>query len=296
MSTTVQDALSIVSNTVEAFTYTPRLLAVDARLQDVEAQQIEMMRDWSLEEKVNFYSFKPASDEALTSMARNSEPYRVLNGPFRDRAYVTPPNVGPIMQHRWLHTDMTYGDWKALYLTEVLPYPSLIQLALRVNRDLRKDKSIGFEKAGVSTRFMNRQFALNVLCNRTYKQSNDGFQREFFALQEGSKSDPTLRRAIGDEDSKKHLDLVAASAAYQVKPNSFVCRTLNSGLLADQKANIRSQRLYEFMTGVPVFYLLHSDLDAGIFNPISLADIASRCGLTDFYEAIREPKPVVVAA
>jgi len=269
----------------EIFTFKPKPLALNPRLRALEEHQIVLMADWTLEEKMSFYAFRPAAETKLTSMAQRSSTYKNLNAPFRTRGYVVPALVGPIMEHRWLHEEMHYEEWKALYLTEVLPYPSLIQLALRVNKDLRGTKGMAL---------MNRTFALNALCNRTYKQSNDGFEREFLARTMARMSDPTVRRARGDEDSKRHLDLVGDTVAYQVKPNSFVCVATNDGLRQDQMENLRSQRNYEVQKqnagrDMTVFYLLQSDLDAGVFNPIPLHEIATRCGLSDFYSRLPSP-------
>lgn len=269
----------------QTFSFTPKLLAVNPRLRAFEERQIILMADWSLEEKMNYYAFRPAPDVKLASMARNSKTYKNLNTPFRARGYVVTGMVGPIMEHRWLHAGMDYEQWKALYLTEVLPYPSLIQLALRVNGDLRGRENM---------KLMSRTFALNALCNRTYKQSNDGFTREHLALTMARVSDPTVRRARGDEDNKKHLDLVGANAAFQVKPNSFVCVATNDGLRKDQIENLYAQRIFELQeqsTGkdMTVFYLLHNDLDAGLYIPIPLEAIAARCGLSEFYTRIRLP-------
>ena len=239
------------------------------RIQEYRA--LTTMRGWSAAEQLDTYKkaeglqVYPEWHSTLRKQAR----FKQLNTPFRDGHYCSTDYVGNLTVSRWLYSSLTFEEWVDVYLRTTLPVPRLIALVDLAVSDL-----------GLEPTERNRNFILNALWIRLFVQTEEGVGREIKAqAQVSAARGAKCRRANAQEDKNFHLDLVCGAEAFQVKPDSFLIKNPTPGHRQDQLNNLHSQRDWENTTGGRVYYLLYTDIDRGVFNPIDLDTATAMCGL-----------------
>ena len=212
-----------------------------------EEKQIALLHGESLDFQIGFHhlvddlNVYPEHHVAL----REQQRFKDLNVPFKRNRYQAVSTVGSLMENRWQHASLSFDGWVEQYTQNVLPYSSLIWLARRATSELNFP---------LDTRSVN--FILNSLWVRLFTQTDEGWQREATAVAYVETMDGSCWRGSSRDEAEHHLDLFSPVAGYQVKTPRFLVPAKNFGHRRDQVANFQANLWWQYLTGLPVFYLV----------------------------------------